>query len=89
MYKTRREADALRLYYLDFKINIRTEHNHNTTMKQKKRINGKMHCGSCIHFINEGFYGDGWCDKYDVSRRCGNECLAKENKGNTRKISSK
>lgn len=62
---------------------------YNTTMKQKKRINGKMHCGSCIHFINEGFYGDGWCDKYDVSRRCGNECLAKENKGNTRKISSK
>lgn len=47
------------------------------------------HCGSCIHFTNEDIYGDGWCDKYDVGRRCGNECLAKENKGNTRKISSK
>lgn len=47
------------------------------------------HCGSCIHFKNEDINGEGWCGKYDVGRRCGNECLAKENKGNTRKISSK
>lgn len=47
------------------------------------------HCGSCIHFTNEDIYGDGWCDKYDVPSRCGNECMAKGNKGNTRKISSK
>lgn len=46
------------------------------------------HCGECRHFKDEDIYGDGWCDKYDVGRRCGNECLAKENKGNIWRISS-
>lgn len=32
-------------------------------------------CGECRHFTNEGFYGDGWCEKYDVPTHCGKVCL--------------
>lgn len=38
------------------------------------------HCGFCRHFTNEGFYGDGWCEKYEKPTHCGKECMG--NKGN-------
>ena len=43
-------------------------------MKQKKRINGKMHCGSCRHFKNEDINGDGWCEKIDLVTHCSTQC---------------
>lgn len=90
MYKTRREADALRLYYLDF---LRLTSEQNTIITRQWNIKRELmerdtaaHVSTSLTKAStetDGAINTTWAEDVAMS------VWQRKNKGNTRKISSK